>query len=122
MLCGTPLPFVYDSEKVNVNEWQERAACRGLPPNLFFVDPHDSIAVEIAKDICRHCPVILSCLTYACDTDQQEGIWGGQTELERSCADLEPIPPLCIACGGDLIPVGSNKMQCIDCGTRWPML
>jgi WhiB family redox-sensing transcriptional regulator len=36
-----------------------------------------------AKDICRRCPVKHPCLSYAIDTREPHGIWGGLNELER---------------------------------------
>jgi WhiB family redox-sensing transcriptional regulator len=36
-----------------------------------------------AKAICRRCPVIEECLTWALDSGQDLGVWGGQAEDER---------------------------------------
>lgn len=101
------------------DDWQKKAACRGIDPQMFYVDPMDLTAVAVAKDICRSCPVILDCLTYACKTRQDVGIWGGQTEIERTCEDIGPDPDICLCCGGDLIPIAGHIMLCIECKTRW---
>lgn len=97
----------------------EFGACRGLDSDLFFPDPMDTEAVEDAKAVCALCPVILQCLTFACATDQVIGVWGGQSELERRCDDVESR--LCALCGGDVIPVGNRQGRCVECNRvfRW---
>jgi WhiB family transcriptional regulator, redox-sensing transcriptional regulator len=67
-------------------DWRAKAACRDCDPELFF--PTDDIQpirtqVKAAKEVCRRCPVVLTCLTWALDSDQEAGIWGGTTEQER---------------------------------------
>jgi WhiB family redox-sensing transcriptional regulator len=36
-----------------------------------------------AKRICAQCPIQAECLTWALDTGQPHGIWGGTTPAER---------------------------------------
>jgi len=36
-----------------------------------------------AKEICRTCPVVKSCLDYAVRIREANGIWGGLNEAER---------------------------------------
>ena len=58
------------------------AKCRGADPFLFVADElfrDDSKA----KAICRGCPIRLTCLEYALDYNEEWGIWGGLTEIER---------------------------------------
>lgn len=93
--------------------WMKSGACRGFDPDIFFPDPMDLDAVADAKAICALCPVALQCLTFACVTDQQEGIWGGQTERERH--EGIAITKLCVVCGGDVVPIGNNRGRCIEC-------
>ncbi|MFA5891866.1 MAG: WhiB family transcriptional regulator [Actinomycetota bacterium] len=69
--------------------WQDRAACRSADPNLFFSPQHledrsERRAREArAKEICEGCPVLGACLTFAIDTNEPHGIWGGMNEGER---------------------------------------
>ena len=63
--------------------WRDRAACRGLDPEVFFPDPGNCIGVERAKQVCAPCPVAWECLSYAIESNQTEGIWGGTTRGER---------------------------------------
>lgn len=66
--------------------WRESAACRYLETDLFFPIGKTGRAVEEiqrAKEVCASCPVRQSCLTFALDTHQGYGIWGGYDEDER---------------------------------------
>lgn len=71
-------------------EWEERAACRGLDPAIFFEATFSQLSgqyrpdgVERAKAICRPCPVREDCLEAALLRREPEGVWGGLTEEER---------------------------------------
>lgn len=69
--------------------WRDRAACLGMDPEDWFpvseLESGSVLAhVEQVKGICRSCPVIESCLSWALDTQQQFGIWGGMTAKERT--------------------------------------
>ncbi len=66
--------------------WRERAACRGVDPELFFptAEPgpvHDE-QVAAAKWVCARCPVREPCLTEALARIPY-GVAGGLTEHER---------------------------------------
>ncbi len=63
--------------------WRDRAACRLLDQNIFFVDTGDAAGVERAQTVCEACGVRSDCLSYAVGTNQTEGIWGGTTPAER---------------------------------------
>ncbi|SFI97834.1 WhiB family transcriptional regulator, redox-sensing transcriptional regulator [Amycolatopsis sacchari] len=66
--------------------WQERAACRGEDPELFFpVSEMGPGARQVAqaKAVCARCPVRAECLQYALDTGLDHGIFGGTTDAER---------------------------------------
>ena len=66
--------------------WRESAACRYLETDLFFPIGKTGRAVEEiqrAKQVCASCPVQQPCLTFALDTHQGYGIWGGYDEDER---------------------------------------
>jgi WhiB family redox-sensing transcriptional regulator len=62
--------------------WREAAACLGSDIS-FFPSPEDAKAIATAKMICGGCPVADECLSYAIETNQHEGIWGGHTSRER---------------------------------------
>jgi WhiB family transcriptional regulator, redox-sensing transcriptional regulator len=67
----------------------ERAACLAAEPDLFFPVSAAGPAVAqvvAAKAVCRGCPVRAECLSYAVQTAQDYGIWGGATEEERRLA------------------------------------
>jgi WhiB family redox-sensing transcriptional regulator len=66
---------------MNQPSWRQRAACRGLDPEIFFPDS-DEEAGE-AKAVCARCPVREACLEHALAHREREGIWGGATERER---------------------------------------
>lgn len=71
-------------------EWTERAACRTEDPELFF-PPGDGPGSREHIDrylpstiaICMACPVRPECLTYAVNTGEQFGLWGGKTPKQR---------------------------------------
>ncbi|MFG2576655.1 WhiB family transcriptional regulator [Streptomyces sp. NPDC048481] len=68
-------------------EWLRAAACVGEDPELFFpvgtTGPALREAAE-AKRVCARCPVGPDCLSYALDTAQTSGVWGGADEAERA--------------------------------------
>jgi WhiB family transcriptional regulator, redox-sensing transcriptional regulator len=61
--------------------WRQRAACRGIDPDIFY--PVSDEDAEDAKDICLTCGVRQTCLEYALANREREGVWGGATERER---------------------------------------
>ncbi|MGH2705387.1 MAG: WhiB family transcriptional regulator [Actinomycetota bacterium] len=69
------------------SDWRHDAACQDIPdPDIFFPIGSTGPAleqVEAAKRICRTCPVRAQCLTWALDTNQETGVWGGLSEEER---------------------------------------
>ncbi|MGA7272006.1 MAG: WhiB family transcriptional regulator [Acidimicrobiia bacterium] len=66
-----------------MESWREAAACRGTVEIDFFCDPSDRTAISAAKALCAGCPVAGECLTWAIETNQTDGIWGGHTPVER---------------------------------------
>lgn len=68
------------------NAWREHAACRDSAPELFFPIGATGLAleqIEAAKTICARCPVLIECLEFALETNQEAGVWGGTSEDER---------------------------------------
>lgn len=69
---------------MTVTPWREAAACLDAPEGVtFFPDKDDVAAIAKAKAICATCPVADECLTWAIESNQGEGIWGGHTPKER---------------------------------------
>lgn len=68
-------------EPDRIEDWRDRAACTQVDPELFFPEPGES--PRNAKSICASCEVINECLTWAIETDEQFGVAGGLTRLER---------------------------------------
>lgn len=68
------------------NGWMADGACRTEEPSQFFPDGSTGgwlPVIDHAKAICNTCPVLATCRTWALDTRQPYGIWGGLTEQER---------------------------------------
>lgn len=64
-------------------EWESRAACKGMDPNVFFPDVLETIEEDraIAKRVCANCPVRQQCEDKG--WHEEYGIWGGIDEDER---------------------------------------
>ncbi|MHB8319271.1 MAG: WhiB family transcriptional regulator [Acidimicrobiales bacterium] len=73
----------------DLEDWQERAACRGpqasafFPPSVGERKEDRSRRESLAKSICHACRVSSDCLEYAIKIREQHGIWGGLNETER---------------------------------------
>lgn len=68
--------------------WRHRAACRNLDPDLFTPVDGEGEEVQHLQDAARFCvqsgcSVREACLTYALDTEQPTGVWGGKLATER---------------------------------------
>jgi WhiB family redox-sensing transcriptional regulator len=75
-------------------DWRHSALCQDEDPELFF--PIGSIGpslrqVEAAKSICRRCAVADDCLSWAMETGQDSGVWGGKSEDERRLIRRESL-------------------------------
>lgn len=61
--------------------------CQRVPSIFFpedFPDPEKrSLATKAAKKICRSCPMVEECFTYAIETNQRHGVWGATSPDER---------------------------------------
>ncbi len=69
-------------------DWRYRAICRDEDPELFFpVGTSGPALLQIAeaKIVCRRCPVVSECLSWATAPEswQDAGVWGGMSEDER---------------------------------------
>ncbi len=73
--------------------WMARAACRGLPLDLFFPPPGAGGRLERARGaqglaVCSRCPVTGPCASFAAE-EALEGIYGETTTPERRAAGRE---------------------------------
>ena len=67
-------------------DWRHRAACRDEDPELFFPIGTTGPAlhqVDEAKAVCQRCEAVDECLSWALNSDQDAGVWGGLDEDER---------------------------------------
>jgi WhiB family transcriptional regulator, redox-sensing transcriptional regulator len=94
------------------DEWRDRAACRDDDPDLFYPlgETWTAAAAEQAKAICARCPldVVQACLAFAKRSNDNWGIYGGQTPDERAGRPLYVARPLTKA---DPVP-GSPYPMC----------
>ena len=71
----------YGGPVASNEEWQDRAACRLIPVELFF--PPAEQEVDEAKSVCASCEVRQPCLEFAIAAGERFGVWGGLTPQER---------------------------------------
>lgn len=67
-------------------DWRNSAACRVVDPELFFPIGLTEPAlrqIREAKAVCEPCPVTGQCLSWAMETNQETGVWGGLDEAGR---------------------------------------
>jgi WhiB family transcriptional regulator, redox-sensing transcriptional regulator len=78
--------YTLETGRTRSQAWAARGECRHSDPELFFpitaAAPAASQLAE-AREICDRCPVRQECLTFALETGQDFGVWGGTTEIER---------------------------------------
>jgi WhiB family transcriptional regulator, redox-sensing transcriptional regulator len=82
---GTLSPDL-DARNLILLTWRDRAACLSLDPELFFPIGNTGPALvqtQEAKAVCRRCEVVESCLSWAVESGQEAGVWGGLSEDER---------------------------------------
>lgn len=63
------------------DHWQERSACYGLDPEVFFPTTEEEAA--LALSYCSVCSVKELCLAWAVQNGERYGVWGGTTEQQR---------------------------------------
>ena len=61
--------------------WQERAACFGIDPDVFF--PISEEEAGPALTYCGSCRIREECLAWALKNGERYGVWGGMTEQQR---------------------------------------
>src|SRR5689334_15449881 len=75
-----------ETRSVAAMDWRHHAICRDEDPELFFpigTSGPALLQVEQAKAVCRRCTVTEDCLTWALESGQDAGVWGGMSEDER---------------------------------------
>ncbi|GAB3483669.1 WhiB family transcriptional regulator [Nocardiopsis coralliicola] len=80
----------HDSE-----DWVRSGACRSYDPELFFPVSSAGPASEstdLAKAVCRSCPVAQECLQWALRAGEADGVWGGTTPEERRYLRRNLVP------------------------------
>ncbi|MBQ0867389.1 WhiB family transcriptional regulator [Streptomyces sp. RK75] len=63
-----------------------RPACADEDPELFFPIGNTGPAllqIEEAQSVCRRCPVLERCASWALETGEAHGVWGGMSEDDR---------------------------------------
>lgn len=73
-------------------EWRDRAACRGMDPDLFH--PVSGDDVVLAQAVCLGCSVTGECLDFALANGMSTGVWGGRSERQRRRLRHEAAKPL----------------------------
>lgn len=66
--------------------WRSRAACKHLPPDIFFPigrGPRAEAQTRLAKEVCSGCSVRPECLEFALAANMPYGVFGGMSEDER---------------------------------------
>lgn len=80
-----PVPVWLDLRRLTATTprdgWQQRAACIGENPSLFFPEKGRTDLIADAKDICRRCTAVYACL--AANLDCDFGVFGRTTVDER---------------------------------------
>lgn len=77
-------------------DWRNDAACRDEDPELFFPVGTSGPAlsqIARAKSVCRRCPAMTECLTWALESGQDAGVWGGASEDERRALKRHGVRP-----------------------------
>jgi WhiB family transcriptional regulator, redox-sensing transcriptional regulator len=61
--------------------WQDRAACFGIDPDVFFPTSEEEAGPALAY--CGACGIREMCLAWALKNGERYGVWGGLTEQQR---------------------------------------
>lgn len=90
-------PTGYISQMEDQRSWSAGSACQDEDPSLFDtvrVNKHTRVDldVEVARDICADCPVMMQCLRHAIVYDMTDDVWGGMIPEERDEWALANVP------------------------------
>lgn len=61
--------------------WMDQGKCREIGPDIFLSD--DAHMARKAKGVCKRCPVVNECLSWAIANPDILGVLGGTTPRER---------------------------------------
>lgn len=76
--------------------WQGMGVCRSVADDTWFPE-HGHTATGQAVNLCADCPVRRSCLAHALAYDEDHGIWGGTTPVQRDVIRQDLAAGLAIA-------------------------
>jgi WhiB family redox-sensing transcriptional regulator len=74
--------------EIEVPDW-DLAKCRNRDTNIWYPEKKDTEGYIYGKSLCRGlvdgkpCPILWECGTWAVETEEPWGIWGGLDEKER---------------------------------------
>jgi WhiB family redox-sensing transcriptional regulator len=81
LLTSNYMQFLAEIEK------NQGVPCESIPIIFFPDDISDpdlrQSATKAAKTLCKSCPLVQECLTYALESNQRHGIWGATEPHER---------------------------------------
>mgnify|MGYP001818738811 CR=1 FL=1 len=63
-------------------DWYDQAECLDLPAEWFF-PAGPGLSLRKAQAVCANCSVRAECLEYALDEFEKDGVWGGESALQR---------------------------------------
>jgi WhiB family redox-sensing transcriptional regulator len=98
--------------------WKLDAACQDIDPETWY-DPAQTVE---AKKVCAGCPVLDNCLTFALDTREPWGVWGGLDEDERRRVLNGQQPRTCESCDIPFVPRRHNRRHCDGCRKPEPVV
>jgi WhiB family transcriptional regulator, redox-sensing transcriptional regulator len=78
---NTTLPAHAPQAGTDGGDWRARARCRGSDTEKFF--GIDRTSIDAAKFVCRHCPVLEPCRSWALEHSDDFGVFGGLSGQER---------------------------------------
>jgi len=77
------IPTIFEVLGNGLSWVNDSALCSQADPELFHADKADTGFTQAAKAICRDCPLKEPCLTWAMETRQEYGVWGGLAPQDR---------------------------------------
>ena len=82
-----PMLLAFDQIKNTDRSWVAQAHCKGMDPQMFFLEHNENganyVKLKNARIVCGGCPVRQECFKYAMDNWEPAGIWAGTTPMDR---------------------------------------